>query len=113
MPTAGPLAARRAAARPSRSSHALAVGASADRSMTAPSDRTVIGAGPAGWPGCQARPSKVDVFQSEGRAANSEDDIAIDRFEIIEASAPADVGNAGESAACDNTRCRPITGGSP
>jgi hypothetical protein len=55
--------------------------------MIAPSGRTVIGAGPPGLPGSQARPSKVDVVQSEGRAANAEDGIAIERFEIIEASA--------------------------
>ena len=115
MPAAGPVAARRAVARSSRSSQALAVGAIAERSTTAPSGRTVIGAGPPGWPGSQARPSKVDVFQSDGSAANGEDGIAIERFEIIEASLTlADVGEAGKcSAACDNTRCRPITGASP
>ncbi len=110
----GPCAARIAGARSSRSSHALAVGASADRSTTAPSGRTVIGAGPPGLPGSQARPSNVDVFQSEGRARSDEDGIAIERFEIIEASARRRTRPSGltHSAACDNTRCRPITGGS-
>jgi hypothetical protein len=63
--------------------------------MTAPSGRTVIGDGPPDLPGSHARPNKVEAVQSDGRAASADDDIAIERFGIIE-TAMLPAGEAGE-----------------